>query len=103
MRAIEERRVYFHFGDTDEPKPTIELFRTGLKKPITVVPTSLTVQWKKGQRNHGPEIGWWNSGVWECADVTIYANRVYRRSLKPYGHESVGIHYGGSWSVACSR
>lgn len=94
MRAIEEREFWFHFSDTDEPKPTIEVSRTGLKKPITTVPTSLTIKWKKGSRFYGADIGWHDSGVWECVDVAIHANRVYPRSLKLYGHESVGIYYG---------
>jgi hypothetical protein len=101
VRVIEERQTFIYFDkDVDEPKPPIEVSRTGLKKPMTTVPSSLTVQWKKGSRFHGPEIGWWDSGVWDCVEVTIYANRVHSASLKPYGSESVGIRYGGHWSDA---
>lgn len=96
MRVIEERQAFIYFDDTDEPKPIIKVDRTNLVNPITTVPRSLTVQWKKGHRFrfHGGDIGWHDSKTWECVDVSIYADRVYPRSLKPYGHESVGIYYG---------
>jgi hypothetical protein len=88
MRTTEEREFYFNFETTDEPKPPIKVDRATLKKPVTIVPTALVVKWVRGRQGM-PQ--------WICTDATIYGNRVHSTSLKPYGYESVGVHYVGSW------
>jgi hypothetical protein len=89
VRVLEERQTYFGFEDTDEAKPTIGVSCEHLKRPMTTVPESLTVKWKKGLINHGGDIGWWDSGVWEIWDVFILARRI-----KSTSHENVMITYG---------
>lgn len=89
MRTTEERDFYFNFEPGDDPKPPILVDRATLKKPITIVPTALVVKWVKGRQGM-PQ--------WVCTDTTIYGSRVHSVSLKPYGYESVGVHYAGSWS-----
>lgn len=53
----------------------------GLKRPIKIQPTSVTVKWERTTKG-GPH--------WQCIDITLYGNRIH-----PTCKESVAMHYLG--------